>query len=196
VKNRLLRVSVVNRFPKSETPMFSFLFKFVMLPLIAFGGGLWVAHHWDEGAIANLKLADANAALHAAQTAMANQKKQDATALTIALRNATAQEQIRVVTRTLIEKVPTYVSRKADLACVVPFGFVRVFDAAASGVDPAALPGTAGEPDDAPSGVALSRIAALSAEHDGQYRAVTEQLIELQNWVRAEGAGSSSTTAR
>ncbi|HUO91856.1 MAG TPA: hypothetical protein VMU22_02995, partial [Rhizomicrobium sp.] len=146
-------------------------------------GGVWAARHWDEGTIADLKLAQQKAITRAAETAADVQKRQDAVTLNIALANAGAQERVRTVTRTILERVPIYVSPEADHACVVPNGFVRLFDAAAAGTDPASLPGTAGESDGAASGIALSEVAALSAEHDAQYHATAEQLKALEAWV-------------
>ena len=166
--------------------MISFFARLLLLPLIAFGSGVWAAHHWDEGAVADLKLAQQTALTRAAVTAAAAQKREDAVTLDVALANAAAQEKTRVLTRTILEKVPTYVTIASDRACSVPNGFVRLFDAASAGTDPASLPGTAGEPDGAASGVALSQIAALSAENDTRYHAVSGQLRELQAWVEEQ----------
>jgi hypothetical protein len=166
--------------------MFSFFAKFLLLPLIAFAGGAFIARHWDEGAIADLKLDAQTEMTRAAIAAAGVQKREDAATLRSALANAAAQEQTRLLTRIIIEKVPTYVSVKSDRACSVPNGFVRVFDAAAGATDPAVLPGTAGEPDDAASGIALSQIAALSAENAARYHAVAQQLSALQAWVEEQ----------
>lgn len=169
--------------------MLSFFLRLILPFSIAFGGGVYAAHRWDAGTIADLKRADALVAAHQAEAALALQKAQDAVTLAAALKEASAQARVRLVTHTIIEKVPLYVTSKADAACIVPDGFVRLFDAAASG----AVPGPARESDDAASGVALSRVAELSVEHDGQYHAVAEQLTALQNWVRAvSGARPSS----
>lgn len=66
--------------------------------------------------------------------------------------------RIEYRTKTIIEKVPVYVTPAADAACAVPVGFVRLHDAAASGGE-AALPVAPGGSIDAPSGVALSAVA-------------------------------------
>lgn len=70
--------------------------------------------------------------------------------------------EIQTRTVTLIKKVPIYVPASADRDCIVPTGFVRVHDAAAAG-----LPETAGGPDQAPSGVPLSAIAATVVANYG-----------------------------
>lgn len=81
---------------------------------------------------------------------------------------------------TIIKEVPVYVDREADRACVVPVGFVRVHDGAASNV-PVGDPGSA---DAAPSGIALSAVAATVAGNYTTCHENAEQLIALQARVR------------
>ncbi|EPS1222160.1 hypothetical protein ACVBR5_001397 [Burkholderia cenocepacia] len=81
---------------------------------------------------------------------------------------------------TIIKEVPVYVDREADRACVVPVGFVRVHDSAAANV-PVGDPGSA---DAAPSGVALSAVAATVAGNYTTCHENAEQLIALQARVR------------
>lgn len=84
---------------------------------------------------------------------------------------------------TIIKEVPVYVSPKADAACAVNTGFVRLHDAAATGVD---LPptGNASAANDAPSGVALSAVAATNVANYTACNANAEQLSSLQILVR------------
>jgi hypothetical protein len=88
------------------------------------------------------------------------------------------QVQIQTVTRTLIEKVPTYVTAKADAGCVLPVGFVRLHDAAASG-SPAGLSGTSSGSIDAPSGLALSAVAETVSVNYGE---ALQWRAEAQGW--------------
>ncbi|MDR8106980.1 hypothetical protein KPB04_35255 [Burkholderia cenocepacia] len=81
---------------------------------------------------------------------------------------------------TIIKEVPVYVDREADRACIVPVGFVRVHDGAAANV-PVGDPGSA---DAAPSGVALSAVAATVAHNYTTCHENAEQLIALQARVR------------
>ncbi|WP_034196660.1 hypothetical protein [Burkholderia cenocepacia] len=81
---------------------------------------------------------------------------------------------------TIIKEVPVYVDHEADRACVVPVGFVRVHDSAAANV-PVGDPGSA---DAAPSGVALSAVAATVAGNYTTCHENAEQLIALQARVR------------
>ncbi|WP_186024246.1 hypothetical protein [Burkholderia gladioli] len=81
---------------------------------------------------------------------------------------------------TIIKEVPVYVDREADRACVVPVGFVRVHDGAAANV-PVGDPGSA---DAAPSGIALSAVAATVAGNYTTCHENAEQLIALQARIR------------
>ncbi|MDP9583561.1 UNVERIFIED_ORG: hypothetical protein J2791_002873 [Burkholderia contaminans] len=81
---------------------------------------------------------------------------------------------------TIIKEVPVYVDREADRACVVPVGFVRVHDGAATNV-PVGDPRSA---DAAPSGIALSVVAATVAGNYTTCHENAEQLTALQARVR------------
>lgn len=78
---------------------------------------------------------------------------------------------------TLIKEVPVYVSAKADAACTVNAGFVRLHDAAAKSLP---APDPAGDADAAPSGVALSAVAATTVENYTTCNANAERLSKLQ----------------
>jgi hypothetical protein len=65
----------------------------------------------------------------------------------------------------------------------VPFGVVRVYDAAILGADPAALSLPAGQSDDTASPVSASLLAANAAENYAACRANAEQLKRLEEWV-------------
>lgn len=105
-----------------------------------------------------------------------------------------AEQQIKIVTRykTITKEVPVNVTAKADAQCVIPRGFVRVHDIAATGMP--SVPGAAGEPNggtsdaDSPSGVSLSTVATTVAGNYGTYQQVVAQLLDLQAWVRRQHA--------
>jgi hypothetical protein len=69
----------------------------------------------------------------------------------------------------------------------VPWGAVRLFDAAASGSDPGLVaPAIApGQPDDAASGIPLSRFVAVLAQNFGAGRDNADQLKALEAAVQA-----------
>jgi len=149
------------------------------VPLL--GGGLKeeVASLQAQIAARDLNDAKVRVAMLAARQALAAKGEAAAAAHVAAL--ARMQTQIQ----TVIEKVPVYVSAKASDACIVPWGFVRLFDAAASGADPADVrdriaPGVA---DDAASDVTLPEIAALLAANFGAARQNAGQLEQLERAV-------------
>ncbi len=97
-------------------------------------------------------------------------------------------DRVRVVRQrgaTITREVPIYVTAKADAACPIPVGFVRVHDSAAQNLP---LDPPAGAPDAPAPGIALSTVAATVA---GNYTACHEtaaQLTALQAWVRGLAA--------
>jgi hypothetical protein len=122
----------------------------------------------------------------------AEQRAEDANKLATQLRADldTAATTERVVTEfvdrvqivrergaTLIKEIPIYVTTKADAACPVPAGFVRVHNAAAANlpVEP-----TTGDPDAAATGITLSAVAGTVADNYGTCHAIRQQLIALQ----------------
>lgn len=123
-------------------------------------------------------VADQNAAVRASQDA-------------IAAAYEDGRARARTVTRTITKEVPVYVPPQADAACPVPWGIVRLFDAAASGSDDAGAIRAAiapGQPDASPSPYHLSDLAALFATNLADARANAAQLSALQAAVRAGGA--------
>lgn len=87
--------------------------------------------------------------------------------------------------QTVIREVPVYVSAKSDQACRLPWGFVRLFDAAASGAGLADIRDriAPGQPDDAASDVGLSEALALLAANFGAARHNAGQLEQLEKAV-------------
>lgn len=103
----------------------------------------------------------------------------------------TQRERVRVETRTIIEKVPVYVTVEADRLWTVSAGFVRLHDAAASG-SASALSDSAGESVDAPSGVAPSAVAETVAGNYGQCLEWRATVIGWQDWYRQQRAAWES----
>lgn len=86
------------------------------------------------------------------------------------------------VTTTIEKEVVRYVSPAADAGCVVPVGFVRVHDAAASGAVPETAPGDY----DSASGVALSAVASTVNANYGEFHKVAARLTACQAFVRGQ----------
>jgi hypothetical protein len=152
------------------------LFLALAAGLGGFAGG-WRVHDWR----------DASAELAASRSALSLGLSQAAISQQIAVRVQAGQDRIRTVTRTLIEKVPDYVTPTADAGFPLPWGFVRLHDAAVSGADLPAPATGAGGADDAASDVAASTAATVVAANYGACRADQERLAAFQAWARGEG---------
>lgn len=155
----------------------------------AFGAGFGAAWKVKDGIEARTALAEAVAAkaeIERQAIIAAAEASAGADAVSrIAAASQKRQTKIRTETETVVREVTHYVPVDVDRSVVIPWGFVRVLDAAASGAgDPAGLPVGAGQPDSAASDVSLSEIAALSAANDGACRANAEQLAALEQWAR------------
>ena len=124
--------------------------------------------------------ADARAALTASEGARKIEGKNEATATDVGRQVEEAKTEIQYVTRTIIQKVPEYVTVEADARCTVPLGFVVLHDAAATGHPPA--PATAEQPNDADSGVALSEIVPVIADNYAYTRTLEAQVTGWQEW--------------
>lgn len=92
---------------------------------------------------------------------------------------------------TIVKKVPVYVPAQTVAACTLNRGFVRVLNAAAADT---ALPGAATALDAAPAGVGLDTVAASVVDNYTSANTIREQLIALQQWVRAHSAPARATS--
>jgi hypothetical protein len=102
------------------------------------------------------------------------------------------QRSIATFTHTQIVEVPRYVTPKSAARCVVPRGFVRLHDSAASGLPAVSL--AAGQSDDDATGLGLTAVAGAVTANYGVCRAIRRQLIDLQDWIAAERAGLDQVT--
>jgi len=152
---------------------------------IALGtGGTWKVRDWMA---AEAEAKQAKADLRAARIVV--DRTQEAATITQDISASVDQRraETRIVYRTITERIPVYVTPEIDRAYPVPYGFVRLHDAAAVGAPPALSDGT-GQPDDAPSGVAISAVAGTVTGNYGQCYAWRDQLIGWQDWYRQQQA--------
>lgn len=96
-------------------------------------------------------------------------------------------QKVYVAGATITKEVPVHVTAKADAACTVPAGFVRLHDAAAANVPPDAA---AGDPDAPAAGVTLSAVAETVAGNYTTCHALREQVIGLQAYINSLPAGA------
>lgn len=99
--------------------------------------------------------------------------------------------EIRTVTNTIIKEVPTYVSSRADAACIVPRGFVQLYDAAArlSG-----FPAATSESLDAPSGIPLSNVSRTTATNFDACHSAAAEANAWRRWWTEQNAIAARKT--
>jgi hypothetical protein len=149
------------------------------VPLLGGGFKVRIAALERQRDLHALADARAEAALLRAQAGLVARGENQARAHLAMQRAADAQ------IKTVVKEVPVYVSASSDAKCILPWGAVRLLDAAASGADPAGLRDriAPGQPDDAASSIALSDAVALLAGNLGAARQNAGQLEHLQRAV-------------
>lgn len=169
--------------PYLGLPSLSFLWVYLAIGAALFGTGFVSSWH--------IRTVMARADLVEQATATIAQDNKAST-ITEQVGEAAAKKEIeiRTITKTIVQKVPIYVTKKSDAQCVVPRGFVWLHDAAAANLP--RLPGAPGKPYgaaagvDDPTAVALSDIAATVAGNYGTYAEVVTRYVALQDWVRQQ----------
>ena len=97
------------------------------------------------------------------------------------------QTRIEVRTRTIIQRVPEYVTQAASDRCVVPVGFVSLFNAAASGSS-TSLPESPGRFNDSASGVQLPEVASVTALNFGVAYGWRAEAMAWRSWYAEQKA--------
>jgi len=149
--------------------------------LAALGGYLWLTHRQLINAEARAITAE-QFARDAKSELAANEEGEHIVTVYV--------DRVRVVREvgaTITKEIPVYVTAQADARCIVPLGFARVHDAAATAV----LPAPPGSTDAQPSGLALSTVAGTLVDNYTTCHGTSAQLTALQDWVRANTAPGS-----
>jgi hypothetical protein len=148
-------------------------------PLIGGGFKDQVSGLAQQIAARDLALAKAQSAALQARAGLA--EAADGEARVAAAHDQAIQNQIQ----TLIREVPVHVSDANDRECIMPWGAVRLLDAAASGAQlgDVAARVAPGQPDDAASDIKLPEAVALLAADFGIARQNGEQLAHLEKAV-------------
>lgn len=146
----------------------------------AYAVGFGMGHHQKT-------LEDAAAALRGATRAV------QAAAATSVIDQHTASQTAKTQdnTHAILQRVPIFISRKADDQCIVGRGAVQLLDLAAANAVPGAavsLPATdPGLADaDADSGVTLSAIISANTVNAGNYAVLAERLKSWDDWFDAQ----------
>ncbi|MBB4726536.1 hypothetical protein [Xanthomonas arboricola] len=147
----------------------------ILLALIALLVGGCV---WQERRVSTART-ERKQALDAKTAAIAERDSERASTKTV-VEYVDRVQIVREAGATITREIPIYVTQKADAACAIPAGFVRLHDAAATG-NPAGPP--AGDPDAPAAGITLSGIAGTVADNYTSCHATAAQLSALQNWI-------------
>jgi hypothetical protein len=158
-----------------------------IIALLVVVGGLVAAgafgqHKLDESTLDKLKLSYATAEATAVAQAAAQQKQVDAVGLAASSSEAAAQNKLATTLRQELANAPTF---KTVASACVPYGFVRVLDAAASGRLSASLTLPAGKSDDA---CAPTSWAALERSVVTNYYAAGANAEQLNQLIAVEKA--------
>lgn len=121
----------------------------------------WVTATYYRLKITDMKLIQSQAVVIAQDKAAHQQEAADEITRKQDVANAEAKQKIVYRTQTLIQKVPEYVTPQTDARFPLPCGFIRLHDAAANGLDVAAVPLPAGKSDADECPVAASTAASI-----------------------------------
>jgi hypothetical protein len=161
---------------------------YIAAAVIAAGLSGYAVHRWDASTIAEMKLASEQKEMASVTEAVRQQAIADKITHDQDVKNAIANTPIRTNTVTVIQKVPTYVTKQDDAHCILNNGFVRLLDAAGLGVRPEDLPGHASEPVGADSGISLSEAAALLSQNLGEAAELRQRLSNAsETWDKQAG---------
>lgn len=161
---------------------------YILVGLLAATGAAVTTHKLDLGTINGLKLAQANAVIAAENKARAQQQAYDAIAVTQAKQEATDQAARADQAASQLHEVEFHVSTKVVASNCVPFGLVRVLDAAASGRIVNALSLPAGKSDDACAPLTWDALARSVVGNYYTARANEGQLNHLVDTLRQMAA--------
>lgn len=153
--------------------------------LSAGAGGLTGWKLRDAGYQRHLK-EDAKKSLDVAQKARSIEKVLVGVSADTRDRVDAKEASVRVITKTITERVPYYVTSTPQEKAVVaagglPLGFVQLYNAAVLGVDPSASPQAGAQSGD-PSGVDLSTLARINTGNLGLYH---QCRARLEEWDKA-----------
>jgi hypothetical protein len=92
--------------------------------------------------------------------------------------------QVQTLTQIETVEVPKYVTVQANARCVVPVGFVRLFDAAAAGLPP--VPDAPSVLDGAAAGIDLATVGTVAVTDFGAANENAARMKALQDWISTQ----------
>lgn len=156
-----------------------------IVALLIFAGGMKLEYDLDAAKITKMELSYAQAQQKAVAEAAAKQKAEDDQATAAATSEAANQSQLATSLQQQLAEVKSHVTSK-PITCIT-WGFVRVLDAAVSGISASSINLGPGKSDDACSPFTADQLAAFVVQNYGIARANAEQLNALQDLLRKQG---------
>lgn len=154
--------------------------RYLVIGFVAFALIFGARHHWIMTGVKQEQTAEAKRLEKAKAKVGKREVKADKITEAVKTDNVKAKAQIEYRTKLLVKEVPVYVTPAADDRCIVPVGFVRLHDQAASGGQ-ASLSQAPGGPLDAPSGIPLSDAISTVI---GNYGVAYDWRAEAMAWRR------------
>lgn len=147
-------------------------------------GGAWLEHKFDAGRYNALQASVEAAHAKALEAAMERQKALDAAAIAAADQETQAQAALAIQAKRQLAEVKKHAQVVHIASKCVPYGFVRVLDAAAFGISAERLPLPAGKSDAACAPIGWNALASAIIRNLGIARANSEQLNALEHFNR------------
>lgn len=163
------------------------LARYIGLALLCVALVLGLRHHWVGVGVKQERAAEAKRLEKAKVKVAKREVKADAITSKVATERVKEQARIEYRTKILVKEIPTYVSPAADSRCILPVGWVRLHDAAASGSAPSLSQGPGG-PLDAPSGVQPSEAITSVIGNYGVAYSWRAEAMAWREWYVAQKA--------
>jgi hypothetical protein len=154
----------------------------VLLVLAIAFGVHWVDANYYGLKISEMEKQQALAITIAQDKAAHQQEAADKITHDLDVKNAEDHQKIVYRTQTLIQQVPQYVTPETDARFPLPCGFIRLHNAAAGGVDAAAVALPAGKSDGDKCDVAASTAASIIAGNYGLALGWKADSLNWQKW--------------
>lgn len=164
--------------------------------LVGAAGGWWITRDHYLGQIAATALEQQKAIVKASNVARDAQAAADKLTHDRDVKNAEDHQRIQTVTNTITREVPVYVTAKTDELFPLPCGFIRLHDAAAAGVEPAAVSLPAGKSDGDRCDVATSAAATIIAQNYGLALGWQSDLKTWRGWYADQKANYDAYLAK
>lgn len=156
----------------------TFIAAFVALAVGLTAGHLWTERAWKARWEAR-NAAEAKVEVKVHKDAAVKVEAQANAGQRIGAKAATADQAIQTQIKEIIVYAPKHITPATDSRVCIPYGFVRVLDAAILGVRPDDLPLPTGASDDACAPVVASHLAAEIVANYGLARQNANQLDAL-----------------